>query len=455
MGEVLPFVRTLTRTGDWTAGERARLHDLANRLSSSATGVEVVFGKTDAGDPWCVVKDDQEEVLVHVARIGGRFVVHHAAEDAIREGADLRATLGRVLGPSWGDDRHDVVVPLSLQGRRAHTFTAVVVATAFYYATSEEAHADRHAPEPTPSDLAAPQPASRLTVIPDEIELFATPQPAASPPAFRPSWGELLGIDDLFVPATTAVEHAARHVRLHGATRSLPETAPSELLLDVGLLVGSTDDNRVHGTNGDDRLVGGDGRDQLIGGAGNDLLAGGAGSDMLLGGDGDDILDGGPRKMGDIDLLDGGAGSDQLLLRAGVVALGGGGADSFVVMAPAETENGAPPLGIILDFRAGEGDALRFSPGLAGTIVTTTHKTDILAELRQLPGMESLPIVAGERAGIDFDGDGREDGYVLLGDPSLAQVGGDAISQALLDGLLTDSHDLVPTDSLTRLPDLV
>ena len=452
MGEVLPFVKTLMRTGDWTTSERARLHELADRLSTGAMGVEVVFGKTDAGDPWCVVKDDQEEVLVHVARIDGRFVVYHAAEDAIREGADLRTTLGRVLGPSWSDERHDVVVPLSLQGRRAHTFTAVIVATAFYYATSDEAHADRREPEPVPSDLATPPSAPRPIVVSDDFGFPATPEPTAAASAFRAGWKEMLGIDDLFVPSATSFEQAERHVTPYSATVPLRDVAPSDLLLDTGLIVGGTDAT-PQGTSGDDRLVGGDGRDRLIGGDGDDLLMGGAGSDVLLGGDGNDVLDGGPHIAGDVDLLDGGAGSDQLLLGAGVVALGGSGADRFVITAPAAAGDSSPSLGIILDFRAGEGDALQFAPGFAGTIVTTTQESDILAGLRQTPGMENLPVIGGEQVGIDFNGDGQADGYVLIGDPALAQAGSDAVANALLDAPSSDGHYLVPTELPTPLPD--
>jgi hypothetical protein len=117
--------------GDWTVGERTHLEELADRFAAVASRVEVVFGATDEGDPWCVVKDENEEVLVHIARIDGRFVVHYALDDALNEGTDLPGALGERL--SWEDVRDDVVVPFSHQ---AQSFIALLVAAAFFYETS-------------------------------------------------------------------------------------------------------------------------------------------------------------------------------------------------------------------------------------------------------------------------------------------------------------------------------
>ncbi|MDP3593908.1 MAG: calcium-binding protein, partial [Phenylobacterium sp.] len=79
MSNVVPFEPRPSAGGGWTAAERARLSDLADRLSASGAKVEVVYGMTDEGDPWCVIKDENEEVLIHVARINGQFVIHDAS----------------------------------------------------------------------------------------------------------------------------------------------------------------------------------------------------------------------------------------------------------------------------------------------------------------------------------------------------------------------------------------
>ncbi len=75
MATILPF--PAPRGGDWTASERAGLNELAARFAGEA-GIEVAFGRTDAGDPWCVVLDARDEVLVHIAREGRDFVAHTA-----------------------------------------------------------------------------------------------------------------------------------------------------------------------------------------------------------------------------------------------------------------------------------------------------------------------------------------------------------------------------------------
>lgn len=133
MGQIIPFVTRVRAAHDWTAEERDRLDELERRFAEAGLKVEVVFGTTEDGDPWCVVKDDNEEILLHVARIGGTFVVHYALDDALAEGADLPAMLSERL--AWEDDRDDVVLPFS----RAQQILILLVATAFFYETAEKA----------------------------------------------------------------------------------------------------------------------------------------------------------------------------------------------------------------------------------------------------------------------------------------------------------------------------
>src|SRR3954469_19535858 len=139
MGEILPFVARVRDSGDWTATERARLEALADQFARDGVHVEVIYGATEEGDPWCVVKDANEDILVHVARIGAKFVVHFAAQDTLDEGADLPSALSARLDDLPMDDhgRADVVVPFSLAGRQAQSFLALIVATAFFYETRD------------------------------------------------------------------------------------------------------------------------------------------------------------------------------------------------------------------------------------------------------------------------------------------------------------------------------
>jgi hypothetical protein len=192
MGDILPFVAKVRAGGDWTAGERTRLEELADRFAAVAAKVEVVFGATDEGDPWCVVKDENEEVLVHIARIDGRFVVHYALDDALNEGTDLPGALGERL--SWEDMRDDVVVPFS---RQAQSFIALLVAAAFFYEASRmgapdatpEAHGS--APDlsdPPPPVADAPDLGGKRDLTVHGVVLASTAEDPAPSPGAAAAW---------------------------------------------------------------------------------------------------------------------------------------------------------------------------------------------------------------------------------------------------------------------------
>ena len=104
------------------------------------------------------------------------------------------------------------------------------------------------------------------------------------------------------------------HGLIPGFAESVKGSAPGDLLITAGVLVGLADLAGGHdfydgtGGSGDDTLRGGDLDDQSRGDAGNDTLAGFAGADQLAGGDGDDRITG----NGSDDALVGGIGNDRL-----------------------------------------------------------------------------------------------------------------------------------------------
>ncbi|MBU2154045.1 MAG: hypothetical protein KKE02_23715, partial [Alphaproteobacteria bacterium] len=162
MGQVVPFIARVRESGDWTESERARLQELADRLSAGGVEVDVIFGATDEGDPWCVVTDGNGDVLIHVARIGGAFVVHSAVDDAVNENVDLHTALRdhldateAVLAPQSA-----TILPFGMTARQGQTFLALVAATAFFYETAGiggEATAAEAPPE-LPAEPTAPPP---------------------------------------------------------------------------------------------------------------------------------------------------------------------------------------------------------------------------------------------------------------------------------------------------------
>lgn len=395
MGDILPFIAKVRASGDWTAAERARLETLAQQFSGQAAGVEAVFGTTEDGDPWCVVKDAQEDVLIHVARIGGRFVVHYAVEDALEEGADLHAALSeRLLAED--DARDDVVVPFSLAGRQAQTFLALVVVAAFFYETQEiasgaEAPDDlgvwllpEEVQEP-PTDLAE-QAGAR-----SERELVVNASAMADPAPEPPAAGAWTPRPEAAAPIASATDIplAAGAVATPAPG---PQADPAHPGLQPLLLVALEPARVLQGANGDDLLVGGRGTEAIRGEAGNDTLQGGGAA------------------PGSFDTLDGGAGDDRIELGADVIATGGEGADAFVLQTPALMGDADTLLGVITDFRVAEGDAIVAADGQPAVVSLTSPPPGLAATDAPM----TTAFTPQTRIEVDLDRDGQIDGHVVL-----------------------------------------
>ncbi|WP_312167080.1 hypothetical protein [Phenylobacterium sp.] len=409
MDNVVPFTPRPSAGGGWTAAERERLSELADRLAADGAKVEVVYGVTDEGDPWCVIKDDQEEVLIHVARINGQFVIHDASADAIQEGETLWAACDRLLGGDWREVRDDVVV--SLSARQVQTFIALVVAATFIHEVDDAAaatppavdHAEPAAAGPLAAIAVAAQPAS------DDVQRQDLLAPQAHGPGEEPPPASAAGAEasietpqqqpaaaaaDTTQPAAVAALDASLDARAE--TSGAPET-------DAGGEV-------IQGGDGGDTLQGGAGDDTLSGGAGDDSLMGGAGADRLYGGEGNDTLDGGTAPEGRFDVLDGGAGDDQIHLTATTIAIGGAGADEFVLKGP---PSAGGLMGVVLDFSQREGDRLTFQ-GKNVSVVSRTEQPDIAEGFHTSTNIAATAR-PGQRFDVDLDNDGRADGYVLVG----------------------------------------
>lgn len=406
MGQIVPFIARVRDSGDWSAAERARLEDLAERLAAGGVHVEVIFGATDEGDPWCVVTDADGDVLIHVARIGGRFVVHSAVDDAVNESVDLHTALRDRLAATEEamTPRSATILPFGLTARQGQTFLALLAATTFFYETAAvgdtaEAGEPLHLLQPMDE---APPPEAEVPLQEREAAPGVALQPAgaattALPAAFTTPVAAAVLPSDAAPPAP-AIQALAASSGSDAAATAASRAEPAIV---------------IHGTDGDDLLVGTAADEHIIGGDGDDTLRGGGGNDVLEGGAGDDVLE----------------------VTGQVVATGGAGADTFVIQAP--TQGGDQTLlGVILDFDGGEGDrifnaageAVRFrpAPGADGTDngfttqLTPSRPTDPDPQDRAPPttGGDFAPTTIGQpliRADVDLDGDGVIDGYLLLG----------------------------------------
>jgi hypothetical protein len=408
MGDVLPFLAKVRASGDWTAAERARLEDLGRQFSESGLYVEVVFGTTEEGDPWCVVKDENEEIIVHVARIGGRFVIHYAVDDAIAEGADLHMALSERLAEGSIEPDGAVVVPFSLAGRQAQTFIALIVATAFFYETSAAVFDDGQA-------------GSELVLEAD-----------AAPPPQVVEHDASTDKREVAAQAAVLSSQADPDVRATGWTVAAAPVAPQAALANPPEAQSLQAPPVLAGPEAEPvRLPAAEALafNMIRGGEGNDVLVGGAGSDWIVGGAGDDTLSGGGAGHGGYDLLQGGAGNDRLEVTAQTVAEGGEGADTFVIATPRAMGHADTFLGTIVDLRLDQGDKIETDRGGPTTL---SPKPGPLPQPTPTPapepagpgdlGVKQDParpppgpsLVPGHRVDVDLDGDGVIDGYVIV-----------------------------------------
>lgn len=357
MGDVLRFIRAVTQTGYWTNQEKAELFRLAEETAAQGSGIETASGVSDNGDPWFIVYEATTgDVLVHVARIGGKFVVHDMSGDLLLEGDDLRRLVNRASGAEASDlangNYNNVVVLAAL---------ALVVD---FFLNTEKAQAAP--PEETELPLAFAVVTSLLQAEGDlpPPDMASGEKASGERSHNQGQWSALPVVGESMIGsvldrqsptqalATMLAVSSGSSASVYQST-PFPSSNPTPLVLT--------------GTAGDEMLTGGAGNDTISGGAGNDLLFGGHGDDLLLGGTGNDTLVGGAGR----DSLRGGDGDDTLSVDDQDVAEGGAGADRFVItdslvghwVALKQTGQTVTFTDSIQDFRLVEGDSLSFANG--------------------------------------------------------------------------------------------
>lgn len=424
MGELLPFLSRGRDGGQWTPAERARLEAMAGQYGGGG-GLEVVYGVSDAGDPWCAVKDQDDEVLVHVARIGERFVAHFPLEDALAEGGDLYSTLREYLrtheegvvvafGPG-GREGQALVALLFAAGVMEHELTTAAPALAqAAFDVAAALQLDAKTPLPEPLADAPPAPTQRDEPPPAEPAPAHPPAHAAAPVKPEPQPA----------PATPVRDHAPPPPPEASVVKA-SEAEPEHL--EVAAITRAHQPLEIRGGEGHDSLVGGAGAEHLLGGAGNDTLIGGGGRDTL----------------------DGGAGDDEIHLAPEALAIGGAGADTFVIHRPPAPGRPDTLLGVVGDFHREEGDRLVtfegriIAPPPAPALAAQQDGAADAAEAGRADGFATRTSGEDLRVEVDFDDDGVFDGFVVLlrAQPEAPPPHGET------DGLLTPpappSHDWI------------
>ena len=395
MGTILQFAERLAEAGDWTPAERSQLRDMGAQLGEAAAGLDLVFGKTEEGDPWCVVADERSEVLLHVARIGGGFVVHAPRNDQVIESHDLWLAVSRVLGGVLRD-RRGLILPFPPEAMGQPAILALMLAAAVRGDFAGTIQTLLPA-APTPDDRpeATPMPAA-----PDHLQAAATEArhaapaqavhtaealpahaatpaqvPAAAPEAARAEGGPL----DARAPVQTAVAPEAAPI-----PRTAPD--PGHVPAPASAQTAGFAPPRAPATPDADSAMAGASVSDAGGGAGDAAPA----STVRT--------------------------AHTVAVTSGAVAQGQSGeADDFVLTAPVKVEGAnVISLGVVSGFSVGEGDRLVFANGATPAVVEVTELHPLSTSAAGVVGE------SGRRIGYDLDGDGREDAYVVVLDAPAA-----------------------------------
>ena len=94
---VLSFFRACER-GDWSQRELAEFYRVEDALTKSGVVISTDRGLTDEGEPWFVFfRQDNEEVIVHFARIGSEYVVASNFTEAVFRGRNFQTLVRELL----------------------------------------------------------------------------------------------------------------------------------------------------------------------------------------------------------------------------------------------------------------------------------------------------------------------------------------------------------------------
>lgn len=97
LAAILPFPRR-PQAGPWRQEDLAECFRIVDLLARNGLPVTFQAGCSDEGDPWGVVlRSDSGDVLLHIARVDGQYVVASAAGPAVSRGGTLRAVLDAAL----------------------------------------------------------------------------------------------------------------------------------------------------------------------------------------------------------------------------------------------------------------------------------------------------------------------------------------------------------------------
>ena len=141
---VIQLERIFRRSWDWSTRELSEFYRVESALIQAGLKIDTERGLTDEGDPWfAFCRSDDGEVVVHIARIGGVYVLAGPSYEGIATGSDIAALVRDLV------TRHSLIqMRGGATGQSAKIFLhpaallIAVVATAFFKTTEARALSD-------------------------------------------------------------------------------------------------------------------------------------------------------------------------------------------------------------------------------------------------------------------------------------------------------------------------
>lgn len=140
---VVQLQRLFRQNSDWSPRELAEFYRVEAALIQAGLKITTERGVSDEGDPWfAFCRPDDAEVIVHIARIGGIYILAGPAYDGIASGRDIRALVHDLVA------RHPLIQMRGDNRQGSNIFLhpaallIAVVATAFFKSTEARALSD-------------------------------------------------------------------------------------------------------------------------------------------------------------------------------------------------------------------------------------------------------------------------------------------------------------------------
>jgi len=161
---VVQLERLFRRGWDWSPRELAEFYRVESALIQAGLKIDTERGVSDEGDPWfAFCRRDDGEVIVHLARIGGTYILAGFSYEGVASGRDIGALIRELV------DRHPLIQMGgggSRQGSKIFLHPAAlliaVIATAFFKSTEARALTDDQKLGESRGGAAAPKSDSAL-----------------------------------------------------------------------------------------------------------------------------------------------------------------------------------------------------------------------------------------------------------------------------------------------------